>query len=251
MQCHSASPIFWAGAFVNHIQSSMSKLDRLANAAVAIAAVVIAGSFAQQSFGWFGSDELLPPPVATPPFHPEWRSLDSASLFLDRTDGALQLFVFSDIECPFCARFHLQILPALQARYPGEVSVRIVHLPLRSHRFSRQAAVALECAAVQGAAGPFLEAAYMKQDSIGLISWQEYAIAAGVGDSGAFSRCLHGGEHPRIAAGEEASDRFGVSSTPTIIVNGWRFTGIGDSSAFVAAIDSIRIGADPFITAPR
>lgn len=146
--------------------------------------------------------------------------------------------------------FHQYIVPLLYRKYGRTVSVRVVQFPLKTHRFARQAAAALDCADEQGRASPFLDLVYSKQDSMGLIPWISFARASHVRDLDSYSRCLQTDRGDRIAAGMSLGHRFDVISTPTVIVNGWRFTGFPDSTAFLAAIDSVRRGASPVVSVP-
>lgn len=226
-----------------------TRFDRIANLAIVVAAGALVVTLLRREFGPKPSDASSIAEASPPAFYTDWDSLDSVSLPLDTLSGAIKVYVFSDMECPFCAVFHKKIVPSLYTRFPRQVSVRLVHLPLRSHRFSRQAATALECAAAQGAALPFLDTVYNSQDSIGLIAWNRFASDAKVSDPIAFNSCMQSSPNPRIQAGEDISARFDVMSTPTIIVNGWRFVGLLDSAVFLRAIESIQHGVDPVVTA--
>lgn len=222
--------------------------ERAANAAIAIAALALVWIFVRRELH---SNERrndgAAPSVVT--FYQDWMVLDSASVPLDSIEGNIRVYVFSDLECPFCAAFHSQIIPELYRQYSNSVSVRFVHFPLKSHTFSRQAAVALECAGEQGREKQFLDVTYSKQDSIGLIPWTRFASTAGVPDSTKCGACIQAVPNPRIERGVTLGSRFDVISTPTIIVNGWRFTGLPESSSFMAAMDSIKAGGIPVISA--
>lgn len=227
----------------------MSKYsDRLANFAIAVAALTLTATLIRREVSSRTTelDHSAPP---LPEFYSEWRSLDSVSLPLDAADGPIHVYIFSDMECPYCALFHQNVIPSVYERFADGVTVRLVHLPLRSHKFSRQAAGALECAAAQSRATEFLDKAYSKQDSIGLIPWGRFARDAGVPDTAKFETCSLAKPNPRIAAGETISTQLDIRSTPTIIVNGWRFAGIQDSAAFLASLELIKAGADPIVTA--
>lgn len=225
-----------------------SVLERAANAAIAIAALALVWIFVRRELHSANRRDDGGSPVAAS-FYENWKALDSASVPLDSSEGKIRVYVFSDLECPFCAVFHSQIVPALYSRYSNSVSVRFVHFPLRGHKFSRQAAAALECAADQRRASEFLDAAYGKQDSIGLIPWSRFASVAGVPDSTKFGKCIQALPNARIERGLSLGVRFEVMSTPTVIVNGWRFTGVSDSSSFIAAMDSIKAGGTPVFSA--
>lgn len=63
----------------------------------------------------------------------------------------LTIVEFSDFECPYCKRFHEQVLPKLKQAYIRPGLVRFVHkdLPLPYHQHARTAAAASRCAGEQ------------------------------------------------------------------------------------------------------
>jgi protein-disulfide isomerase len=109
-----------------------------------------------------------------------------------------------------------------------------------------QSAVALECAASQGAQNPFLDLVYQKQDSIGLKSWRSYAEEARVADLPRFLKCITEPPPTRIESGRKWAARLEITSTPTILLNGWRFVGLPAEKDLVDAIDALLAGQTPF-----
>lgn len=223
-------------------------IERTANVAIAVAALGLLLIYGKREWASTGARRESSMPAAAI-YYDGWSALDSASLPLDSSDGPLRVYVFSDLECPFCATFHLAIVPSLYRRYANAVSINLVHFPLKGHRFASQAAAALECADDQRRTSQFLDATYTKQDSIGLLEWAAIAKAAGVNDSLAFRQCMRRPLPDRVKFGQSIGARFDVSSTPTIIVNGWRFSGLPDSASFLSAMDSILNGGAPLVSA--
>jgi protein-disulfide isomerase len=60
--------------------------------------------------------------------------------------------IYTDFECPACARFYLEVVPQLQAEYvvTGKIALRHRDLPLAMHRYSRLAARYANAAAAAG-----------------------------------------------------------------------------------------------------
>ncbi|WP_161626609.1 DsbA family protein [Desulfatiglans anilini] len=82
-------------------------------------------------------------------------SFDPSGLpILGAEDGAVTVTVFSDYQCPYCARLE-PLLQQVQEKYPKDI--RIVHknMPLSSHRFAVSAALAALAADAQGKFEPF------------------------------------------------------------------------------------------------
>ncbi len=227
-----------------------SAAERASNIAIAIAALTLAIVFASRELSQRNSARAAHPTENALVFVPEWKEILSAGIDLESVKRPVRILVFSDLECPYCAKFHLSTLVSLNKAYPGKVATTFVHYPIRSHRFSMQAAVALECAGEQGAHVAFLNAVYGKQDSIGLRSWETYARDASVNDTALFRACNSAKAKERIIAGRTWGERIELRATPTILVNGWRFSGVPDDRALGAAIDAILAGRDPVTSAP-
>ena len=64
-------------------------------------------------------------------------------------DAAITIIEFSDFQCPFCARFHIETLPTIMDEYINEGKVKLVFrdFPIQSiHPNAVPASVAAECA---------------------------------------------------------------------------------------------------------
>ncbi|VBB43154.1 putative DsbA oxidoreductase [uncultured Desulfatiglans sp.] len=85
-------------------------------------------------------------------------SFDLSGLpILGAEDGAVTVTVFSDYQCPYCARLE-PLLQQVQEKYPEEVGIVHKNLPLSSHRFAVPAALAALAANAQGRFEPFHKA---------------------------------------------------------------------------------------------
>ncbi|MFP5356216.1 MAG: DsbA family protein, partial [Gemmatimonadota bacterium] len=141
-----------------------------------------------------------------------------------------------DLECPVCKTFHAT-LKAVQSRVGNLASVVFVAYPLPQHRFALPAARAMECAGQAGHATSWLDVVLRKQDSIGLRSWGEFALEAGIPDTASISRCARNPSLVvRIDSGLVLGERLGVNGTPTVFVNGWRMPGLPTREALVEKI---------------
>ncbi len=72
---------------------------------------------------------------------------------IGNADAPITIIEFSDFQCPFCARFHVQTLPLLLEEYIEEGKVKLVFrdFPIQSiHPNALPASVAAECANEQG-----------------------------------------------------------------------------------------------------
>jgi protein-disulfide isomerase len=60
---------------------------------------------------------------------------------------------FDDLECPFCARLHATIFPAITERYGDKVRIVYKDFPLEQHPWAMRAAVDVNCLGEQSAPG--------------------------------------------------------------------------------------------------
>lgn len=216
------------------VDTALSTL--LSLSAVFLAAVV----------GW---RQLVPerPQATQPAIVESWDELRRGSKRMGPPDASLQIVEFVDLQCPFCARFHEEV-KAFQRESPEDVSLVFVHFPLSQiHPHARAAAVAMECAAEQGRMLPFMDAAFGRQDEFGTVAWTELARDdAGVRNLERFEECTEGDGLARVKRDIEFAEAMGLSATPTVIVNGWRYPAPPATSTLRDLLAQIQAGEDPF-----
>jgi protein-disulfide isomerase len=182
-------------------------------------------------------------------FVDKWEDMLAGETGRGSANGHVTVVEFSDLECPFCRRFHVA-LQAARAKYGTKLSHVFIHYPLAYHRFARPAARAAECAAEQGAFHPFIDRVFEQQDSLGLKSWASYALDAGVVDTGRLARCAaETGPLLRVDRHVALGEKFAVKGTPTVIVNGWRLPGTPNDEQLARVIDDVLAGRKPKVGA--
>ena len=135
------------------------------------------------------------------------------------TDAPIEIIEFSDFQCPFCERA-TETLAQLIERYGNQIRFVYKDYPLPSHEHAFKAAEAGNCANDQGRFWELHDTMFASQSALDVASLKAYAAELGM-DAAAFSACLDSGKY----AGEVQRDlavgqSYGVSSTPTIFVNG-------------------------------
>lgn len=74
---------------------------------------------------------------------------------------------------------------------------------------------------------------YLKQDSLGLMTFEELAGESGVTDLDTFEKCNKlPGTVPAIESGIQLAKLLGAQGTPTIALNGSLIGGVPDSATF-------------------
>jgi protein-disulfide isomerase len=210
--------------------------------AVSMAVVVVGREVRSSSRARSDSQPSFATP--RPVYLPDWRTFRELGIELGDSGSPVQVLVFNDLECFACRRYHFETLRSIQEQ--ARVSLTFLHLPLGTHRFAMDAARGAECAATQGAFKAFAEMVFLKQDSLGLKPWVEYAREARIADPEAVIACMQGeGSFPRIEAGLALAARLGVDATPTVIVNGWLHPRPPSLRELAGAVADVLRGVEP------
>lgn len=146
------------------------------------------------------------------------------------------IVVFSDFECPFCARF-VPTLERIEEKYRDQVRVVFRQFPLVIHADARKAAEASLCAAEQGKFWEIHDAMFANQKALAPEGLK--ATAAGLGlKSDAFDTCLDSGRFAdRVESDVRAGGDAGVTGTPATFINGRLVSGAVPFEQIAAVID--------------
>jgi len=190
------------------------------------------------------------PPAEPAPDRPARprRQLDEDALYavpagdaprLGPDDAPVTVVMFSDFQCPFCARA-LATLDALRARHPGRIRLLYRHNPLPMHRDALPAALAAaEAGAQRGDEGfwQMLRLLFANPRALSGADLEGYATQLGL-DLPRFREALRSQAHlPAIEADQRLAAQLGARSTPTFYVNGRLVRGAQPREVFAAAID--------------
>ena len=147
-------------------------------------------------------------------------------------DAPITIIEFSDFQCPFCARFHIQTLPLILEQYIEQGKVKLVFrdFPIQSiHPNALPASVAAECANEQGKFKEMHDMLFDNQnqwnkqetaDALSLFS--SYAIEIQL-DQETFDSCLTSGKYiEEIRKDLDDGRDYGVSGTPGFFVGNER-----------------------------
>ena len=171
-------------------------------------------------------------------------NVPATSYAADLTDGEtlgsssapVVLKLYSDFQCPACKAFVTQLLPGLVNDFvkPGTLRIEAMDIDFLgrgSRNESQELAAGAACAAEQDRYWQFHDYIFWNQlrENQGDYSKafiERIADASGV-DRAAWDACFAGNDvRPPIAARTSAAVADGVSSTPTLVVNGQRVVGV-------------------------
>ena len=126
---------FFAGSYVSNFNSDTISQEELENAIAKLELKIL--------------EKQLP---TNQPTLPAKISLKNNPI-IGSPNAPITIIEFSDFQCPFCAKFHMQTLPSIMEKYINEGTVKLVFkdFPIQSiHPNAVPASIAAECANEQG-----------------------------------------------------------------------------------------------------
>ena len=143
-------------------------------------------------------------------------------------NAPITIIEFSDFQCPFCARFHVQTLPLLLEEYIDVGKVNLVYrdFPIQSiHPNALPAAVAAECANEQGNYWEYHDTLFEKQSSwsrldsnAAISTFSQYATDIGL-EQQQFDSCLGSGKYLEEVQGDLSDGRdYDITGTPGFFI---------------------------------
>jgi protein-disulfide isomerase len=183
-----------------------------------------------------------PPGTEPPAFQLDPMTIYSVGLGLPghdlgKPDALVTIVLWSDFECPFCARNAPNLLRARQ-EYGDKLRIIYRHMPLAMHKHAEMAAEAGAEAAHQGKFWAFADYVFANKvelDRDGLL-----AIAKAVGmDDRALAAALDDRRwRAAVLADSAAGSIAGVTGTPTMFVNGMPIPGAASWDRMKLVIDA-------------
>lgn len=167
-------------------------------------------------------------------------------------DAPIEMIEISDFQCPYCAQFYNQTLPALDSLYIATGKVRYVFLtyPNAAHRLAWPAVEAAFCAGAAGRFWPMHDLLFERQDQWTdskqpAVVFRGYAEEIGV-DGDSFEACLaHDRAAPLQVRDLEQVSRAGIQSTPFFVIdNSVSLQGAAPLQQFRTVLDSALAAAE-------
>jgi protein-disulfide isomerase len=151
----------------------------------------------------------------------------------------VEIVVFDDLECPFCAKMHAQLFPALLDRYGNNVRIVYRDYPLTQHPWAMRAAVDANCVAAQSGPAYWQMVDYIHahaadfggeeksvqkaDDSLDKLALDEAAKDHLKKDE--LDACIKKQDVSAIKASMKLGDSLGVEATPVLFINGEKLEG--------------------------
>jgi protein-disulfide isomerase len=155
-----------------------------------------------------------------------------------RVDAPVTIIEFTDYQCPSCGALH-PIVQQLAGEYGDKLRLVIRDFPLDRHENAFKAAEAAEAAREQGKYWEYIDILFHNQNALGIDKLKEYASQVGL-DRARFDANLDSGKFAeQVKRDLSDGNRLGIDSTPTVFINGRKFTGEKTHDNLKAAIDSL------------
>jgi protein-disulfide isomerase len=139
---------------------------------------------------------------------------------LGSSAAQVMIIEFTDLQCPYCARFANTTWPRLRQEYieTGKVRFATRDLPLPFHAFALPAAIAARCAGQQGRFWEFREALFRDQASLPAEPYAGLAQSLGL-DAAQFADCRRDPAVARMVQADIAlAKSSNIRSTPTFVI---------------------------------
>jgi protein-disulfide isomerase len=167
---------------------------------------------------------------------------------LGDADARVTIIEFTDLQCPYCARFATQTFPRIKQAYIDTGKVRYVSrdLPLAIHQYALPAAVGARCAGEQGRYWEYRHAVFAAQQRLRTDPWElpkELSL-----DIERFDACRRDGRQLReVQTDVQLAASYGFASTPSFVIGrvvngkvvGESFSGSKDFEFFAAKINAL------------
>lgn len=192
-----------------------------------------------------------PPPAPPAPRKPAPEGADESGAFVPilpddpvkgPRDAWVTLVIFSDFQCPFCARA-TSTIDQIVRDYGGDVRVVFKDYPLPFHPRARPAAKAARAVYDLGGSEAFWrfhDLVFKNQQHLDDDQLEEWAVEAGVDARAYAARLADPAVEARVAQNEAAMNALGGGGTPQFYINGALLTGAQPLEKFKAAIDEER-----------
>lgn len=148
---------------------------------------------------------------------------------LGNADAPVTIFEYASLTCPHCAQFHSGVLPELKAKYIDTGKVKLVFRDFPLDNVAARAAMLAECAGPERYF-PLLDVLFQSQaqwatakDPVAELG--KIGRLSGLAEAD-FKACMENTKLAQdIIAKRQGGEAVGVSSTPTLIINGRLYAG--------------------------
>jgi protein-disulfide isomerase len=155
------------------------------------------------------------------------------------SDAPVLIVGFDDLECPYCAKMHAQLFPALTERYKNQIHIVYRDFPLDQHPWAIRAAIDTNCVGAQSPSGYWNLVDYIHAHAAE-IGGEEKSLAKANDTLDSLAReegkrqklnldavnaCITKQDDTAIKESVKLGETLGVDSTPALFINGEKMEG--------------------------
>ncbi|ADW70675.1 DsbA family protein [Granulicella tundricola] len=169
----------------------------------------------------------------------------------------VEIVGFDDLECPYCAKMHSQIFPALTQRYGDKVRFVYKDFPISQHPWAMRAAVDVNCVATQSSQGYWnlVDTIHAHAGELGgtdhnlqkaLDSLDKMTLDEAAKEKlkqPEVEACIKKQDDTKIKASLKVGEDLNVEATPVLFINGEKFEGAYPLEDLYRFVDSALIAA--------
>jgi protein-disulfide isomerase len=156
--------------------------------------------------------------------------------FLGPENAPIIIVEFSDFNCGYCRKWHLETFQLLLDAYPGQIRFVYRDFPILSDE-SFDAAVAAQCAYELGDFWGFHNALFTRDEPGGFDTYLLFAQELGLNNQD-FQGCFYGeGAEEEVLLDAQFASSIGINGTPTFFINGIPLVGAQPIANFMTIID--------------
>ena len=162
------------------------------------------------------------------------------------------IVVYDDLECPFCARMHAQLFPALIERYHNQIHIVYKDFPLDQHPWAMRAAIDTNCVGALSTPGYWNLVDYIHlhasdfggdehslakaNDALDKLARDQATLQKS--DMAAVNACIAKQDSTPILASRNEAEKLTVEATPSLFINGEKIDGAVPITYVYKSIDS-------------
>ena len=151
----------------------------------------------------------------------------------------VEMVMFDDLECPYCAKMHAQLFPALTQRYGDQIHIVYRDFPLSQHPWAMRAAVDTNCVASESATGYWNLVDYIHSHASDF-GGPEHSLQKADDELDQLARdeakkdgvkaepidaCLKKQDQTEIKASLKLGESLEIEATPVLYINGEKLEG--------------------------
>ncbi len=174
--------------------------------------------------------------------------LTDSDYILGKADAPVTMVEYASLTCPHCAAFHGETVPKLKSDYIDTGKVRLIYRDFPLDRLALTASVVARCGGKERYFG-LVATLFQSQSSWAraedpIKALERIGRLAGLAPA-AIDSCIKDKKLADSALGQrlEGERTLGVSSTPTVFINGQKYVG-------GLTFDQIKLVIDPLLAKP-